>query len=209
MARARERSRASNGALRRPHPGRSTRPNRRDGAGGGGRRDLGTTRECSALALFLSTSVHRIDKKGRVSVPAPFRAALEGESFKGVALCPPLTALPCLEGSGMGRIEAIAAAIGGLNPLAEETDALATAVLASVRQAPFDSEGRIVLGEDLIAQAGLSDRALFAGLGAKFQIWAPEAFEARQREALALARRNADKLPWGDPAATHAEPKTP
>ncbi|MEL6977681.1 MAG: division/cell wall cluster transcriptional repressor MraZ [Pseudomonadota bacterium] len=152
------------------------------------------------MGLFLSTSKHKIDRKGRVSVPAPFRAALEGESFKGVALALPLSDEPCLEGSGLSRIARIARSLSAMNPLAAERDALATALLAGVTQAAFDAEGRIVLPEELIAAADLEGEALFAGLGDKFQIWRPDRFEARRAEARAVARRMADKLPWGGAA---------
>jgi MraZ protein len=33
------------------------------------------------MALFIDTFVNKIDRKGRVSVPAPFRAALYVQSF--------------------------------------------------------------------------------------------------------------------------------
>ena len=36
------------------------------------------------MALFLSTFINKVDQKGRISVPAPYRAALKGQSFKGV-----------------------------------------------------------------------------------------------------------------------------
>lgn len=148
------------------------------------------------MALFLSTSLHKIDKKGRVSVPAAFREALAEERFHGVVLGPPLSEDPCIEGSGESRVQKIASALDGMNPLSEERDALATAVLASVRRAALDGDGRIVLPEDLIAHAGLSGEALFAGLGEKFQIWEPARFAERQAAARELARRSAGRLPW-------------
>ena len=149
------------------------------------------------MALFLSTSLHKVDKKGRVSVPAPFRAALEAESFQGVALIPPLNGSPCIEGCGYSRVERIAAELEKMHPYSEQYDAMATAILANMRQAAFDGDGRIVLPEELMTHAGLTDQALFAGLGAKFQIWRPEAFEAHREQAMALARSKADQLPWG------------
>lgn len=158
------------------------------------------------MALFVSTSVHRIDKKGRVSVPAQFRAALEGESFRGVALTPPLADLPCIEGSGFSLIERITESIEEMNPLSEERDALALAILSATRQIGFDGEGRIVLPEDLIAQAELEGEALFAGLGSKFQIWNPKSFEEHRRRAVALARKSAGQLPWS--GGKKAAPKT-
>ncbi|MCI4663453.1 MAG: hypothetical protein MRY74_01910, partial [Neomegalonema sp.] len=162
----------------------------------------------AAMALFLSTSIHKIDKKGRVSVPAAFRAALEGETFRGVALTPPLDGAPCIEGAGMSRVEQIAQAIETMNPFAPERDMLATAVLAEMQPASFDGEGRIVLPEAMIAYAGLTDRALFAGLGSKFQIWQPEQFEERKVSAKSLARNSASSLPWaGAPRRADDKPK--
>ncbi|MBX2855503.1 MAG: hypothetical protein KTR21_10965 [Rhodobacteraceae bacterium] len=148
------------------------------------------------MGLFLSTSIHKIDKKGRVSVPALFRAALEQESFRGVALAPPLGELACVEGSGLSRIERIAASLDKMNPLEEQHAALATAIMARVRPIPFDGEGRIILPEEFVALAELDGQALFAGLGANFQIWSPTNFEAHQTEALKVARASASALPW-------------
>ena len=153
------------------------------------------------MGLFLSTSKHKIDKKGRVSVPAPFRAALEEESVRAVALMRPLSDQPCLEGCGLGRVHGLAEALARMNPISEERDAIATAILADAHLANLDPEGRVVLPEELILFAELEGEALFAGLGDKFQIWRPDRFEARRAEARALARRMADRLPWSKPAS--------
>ena len=40
------------------------------------------------MALFLDTFVNKIDRKGRVSVPATFRAALDGQAFHGIVALP-------------------------------------------------------------------------------------------------------------------------
>lgn len=152
--------------------------------------------------MFLSTSTHKIDRKGRVSVPAHFRAALEGERFSGVVLTPPFSSAPCVEGFGMSRADRIGAALRAMNPLSEEADALATATLARMRPVGFDAEGRIVLPPELIAVAELEGQALFAGLGEKFQIWRPEAYAAHERAALERARAAAGAFPWAAGGAT-------
>ena len=59
------------------------------------------------MALFLSTFLNKIDKKGRVSVPATFRSALSNQHFQGIVLYPSLKH-PSIEGSGMDRFEKIA-----------------------------------------------------------------------------------------------------
>ncbi|MEO1119645.1 MAG: division/cell wall cluster transcriptional repressor MraZ [Pseudomonadota bacterium] len=148
------------------------------------------------MKLFLSNFTQKIDKKGRVSVPSKFRDVLEEESFRGVGVAQPLSDLPCLESYGSSEIERIASSLERMNPLTESHDSLATAVLASLRQAPFDGEGRIMLNEQEIDAAGLDGLALFAGMGKKFQIWNPDRFAERQAEARRRARENADQLPW-------------
>src|SRR3546814_19523666 len=57
----------------------------------------------AAVAVFLSTFANKVDRKGRISVPATFRAALEQEKSAGVILYPSFKH-PCLEGCGDERI---------------------------------------------------------------------------------------------------------
>jgi len=96
------------------------------------------------MALFLSTFAKKIDKKGRVSVPAQFRAALTEESFGGIVVYSSFVN-PCVEASGMARIEKLSSGIDSLDPFSDERDAFATAVLGGSFQLQFDSEGRVTL----------------------------------------------------------------
>jgi len=140
------------------------------------------------VALFLSTFVNKVDKKGRVSVPASFRTALVGQTFSGVVALPSLT-VPAVEGSGIDRFERLAEGTDQLNPFSEAHDDFAKAIFGRSHQLPFDSEGRIVLPEALIAHAKLGETAAFVGQGRTFQIWEPEAYRAYEREATERARR--------------------
>ena len=56
------------------------------------------------MTSFLSTFVNKIDSKGRVSVPAPFRASLTTESFQGIIAYPSL-AEPAIDAFGLSMIE--------------------------------------------------------------------------------------------------------
>jgi MraZ protein len=147
------------------------------------------------MALFLSTTVNKIDKKGRVSVPARWRAGLSGQSFHGIVAYPSFINT-AIDASGIDRIERLSESIDRFDPFSEERNAFGVAILANSRELPFDSEGRVVLSEDLIAHAGLADRAAFVGQGAIFQIWQPEAFASYEAEARTRARegRNALRL---------------
>jgi len=149
------------------------------------------------MKLFISSSTHKVDKKGRVSIPATFRKALEGETEPGVVLGPTLRDLPCVEGYGYGRLEQIAAQLDQLNPLSEEYEALAGQVLGRARLVSLDPEGRIVLPAEFIERAQIDSEAVFVGLGKTFQIWSPELHAAHRDVMRPVAQANADKLPWG------------
>jgi MraZ protein len=140
------------------------------------------------VALFLSTFVNKVDKKGRVSVPAPFRTALIGQSFAGVIAWPSLVAA-ALEGSGIDRFEQLADGTDDVNPFSEEHADFAKAVFGRSHQLAFDGDGRIVLPEVLIAHANLSEQAAFVGQGKVFQIWEPQAYRDHERQAIERARR--------------------
>ncbi|MEK9960692.1 MAG: hypothetical protein VXB94_03895, partial [Rhodobiaceae bacterium] len=135
--------------------------------------------------LFLSTFENRIDRKGRLSVPAPFRAVLERRRDP-LYLFKSLTE-PCLEGCGPERIGQIVDAIDSMDSLSEEVATLQT-MLSSAQEMKLDGEGRIMLSADFIAFAELDDMALYAGIGRSFQIWLPARYRARETEARARAR---------------------
>ena len=142
------------------------------------------------MELFLSTFENRIDKKGRLSVPAPFRVVLERRRHP-LFLFKSLTE-PCLEGCGAERIEQIVDAIDSMDSLSREVATLQT-MLSSAQEMKLDAEGRIMLNADFIEFAKLDETALYAGIGRSFQIWLPERY--RSREANARVRANTDGLP--------------
>lgn len=139
------------------------------------------------MALFLSTFEKQIDKKGRVSVPAQFRSALAGQHFSGIIAYSSFVN-PCIEACGMDRIEKLYAQIEALDPFSEERDAFATAILGGSQQLGFDGEGRVMLPESLIAEAGISGACVFVGKGATFEIWEPVAFAAYEQQSRKMAK---------------------
>ena len=93
--------------------------------------------------MFLSTYENKLDKKGRVSVPASFRSHLSNLGYNGV-ICYPSFNNPSIEACSQDRIEKISSAIESLNPFEEKRDFFATSILAESNNLQFDSEGRIV-----------------------------------------------------------------
>ncbi|MDP6566341.1 MAG: transcriptional regulator MraZ [Alphaproteobacteria bacterium] len=145
------------------------------------------------VALFLSRFDNKVDRKGRVSVPAPYRTALAGQAFAGIVAYPSLVS-QAIDACDMARIEELANGIDSFNPFSEEYSAFATAILSRSHQLQFDGEGRVVLPEPLIRHAGITEVATFAGQGATFQIWSPERYEVYEPEATEQAKEQAAKF---------------
>lgn len=143
--------------------------------------------------LFLSTYHNRIDKKGRLSVPAPFRAVLASQEFLGiVAYASPVH--PCIEACGMNRIMKLNSRIERFDPYSEERDAFAATIFGESVQLAFDTEGRVMLPETLLAAAKLKENVTIVGKGEIFEIWEPKAFEAHIQQARALVRERRFQL---------------
>ncbi|MBI4273385.1 MAG: division/cell wall cluster transcriptional repressor MraZ [Rhizobiales bacterium] len=145
---------------------------------------------------FVSHYLLRLDAKGRISVPAPFRAVLARDGFDGLYCCPALDR-PALEAGGNALLAEIEQLVSGYPPFSEEREQLATALYGTSETLKMDSEGRVTLTDTLKDHAGIMDAAAFIGLGHKFQIWAPDRFGAQLSEATgklrALKKRLSDQ----------------
>ncbi len=136
---------------------------------------------------FVSTFENKIDSKGRVSVPASFRAVLERDAYNagtsGGIYCYPSLDAPALDAGGERLAQKIDGLLSGLPDYSDERDELSVALYGDVHVLAIDGDGRIVLPEGLRAHAEIAGRVTFVGLGDKFQIWQPEAFAERRRLA--------------------------
>lgn len=161
----------------------------------------------AALALFLSTFVNKVDRKGRVSVPATFRASLTGQAFNGIVAYRSFK-LPSIEAGGIDRMEEMSARIDTLDEFSEDRDSLSS-IFAEAQQLAFDGEGRVVLPEALCQHAGITESAAFVGQGRTFQIWEPQRFDRHQQELRERARRQGTTLPARRPERPAPERGTP
>lgn len=151
------------------------------------------------MALFLSTTVNRIDKKGRVSIPANFRSSLSSGGTGGVILFrSPVH--ECLEGFDPKFMEDISSRLDHFDMFSETQDDLATAIFGEAVPLSVDDTGRITLNAQLMEHANLNETAAFVGLGQKFQIWSPEKLEERQKKARQNVKDKNLTLPKGGEA---------
>ena len=145
--------------------------------------------------MFLSTFENRLDKKGRVSVPASFRSYLSNLGYNGV-ICYPSFNNQAIEVWSQDRIEKISNSIDSLSPFEEKRDFFATSILSESVNLQFDSEGRISLTPKLLKHAKIKNSMLFVGQGKPFQIWEPTIFEKFKVTARKKANLNRASLKW-------------
>ncbi len=145
---------------------------------------------------FVSRYDNRIDAKGRVSIPAPFRAVLAKEGADEI-FCYPHLDRPALEAGGTRLVGKITGILEGFPIDAPERDEIATAYFGESEKIKVDPDGRAILSKRLRDHAGIDDIAVFVGLGDKFQIWAPEPYEAFRAEARERARSHRRELGAG------------
>ena len=145
--------------------------------------------------MFLSSFENKIDKKGRVSVPATFRSYLNTLGYNGFISYPSFN-YSALEACSQDRIEKLSSTIDSLNPFEEKRDYFATSVLSESESHQFDTEGRVSISEKLLNHAKIKNHVLFVGLGRTFQIWEPTNFEKFKSLARKKAFQNRSNLKW-------------
>ena len=145
--------------------------------------------------MFLSTYENKLDKKGRVSVPASFRSYLSNLGYNGV-ICYPSFNNQSIEAWPQDRIEKISNTIDSLNPFEEKRDFFATSILSESINLQFDSEGRISLIPKLLKHAKIKKSMVFVGQGKTFQIWETSTFEKFRVTAKRKSNIHRASLKW-------------
>tara|TARA_B100001093_G_scaffold275382_1_gene263236 strand:+ start:200 stop:664 length:465 start_codon:yes stop_codon:yes gene_type:complete len=145
--------------------------------------------------MFLSSYENKLDKKGRVSVPATFRSHLNSRGYNGFISYPSFN-YSALEACSQDRIEKLSDSIDSFNPFEEKRDYFATSILSESVNLQFDTEGRVSLTEKLINHSKIKNNILFVGLGETFQIWEPKIFEKFKILARKKAYQNRSNFKW-------------
>lgn len=149
---------------------------------------------------FVSTFTNRIDGKGRVSIPAPFRAVLTRDGFDGLYCCPTLDRR-AVDAGGNKLRDAIRQSLSQFDPFSEDYELLSTSLIGESEILSIDKDGRTVFSDAVRERAGLTDLVTFVGQGFKFQIWEPGRFAAYREEATMRVRELRQRLGSRTPAA--------
>ena len=146
---------------------------------------------------FIGRHENKRDSKGRVSIPASFRASLRADGDN------PCVSLILRASHRHAGIEAwpvaefakLAAPLDALDPFGDDHEDISAALYGDAYPVESDKEGRIVLPDWLARHAGISDAVVFMGQGKYFGIWEPQAAEARRVEARARTLARGLSLP--------------
>ena len=139
------------------------------------------------MSDFIGRYLNKVDRKGRVSVPAAWRPKLIGKEFHGI-IAQSSNVEKAIDGYPRGYLELLQNKLDLNDPLLEENEYEST-VLFGGSVLTFDNEGRVVLSETLRSDADVISEALFVGMGRRFRIWSPKIFD----EYLVRARLHMDK----------------
>lgn len=150
---------------------------------------------------FVSNYTLRMDAKGRVSIPAAYRAVLARDGFDGL-YCYPCLDRPALDAGGNALLAEIERLTDRFPPYSNEREELLVALYGTSETLKLDGEGRAVFTDSLKHHAGIADAVSFVGLGHKFQIWEPERFQVQLAEAKASVRALKQRLGTQIAAAT-------
>ena len=133
------------------------------------------------MTEFVGKFLNRIDKKGRVSVPALWRPKLLGAEFSGI-VAQLSNEYNSIDGYSQKYLDRYQEWLDQQDPLLEGNGYEATLIFGS-SMLPFDKEGRVLIPELIRNKTNLNNEALFVGMGRKFRVWEPSSFESYENEA--------------------------
>ncbi|ABB07237.1 MULTISPECIES: division/cell wall cluster transcriptional repressor MraZ [Burkholderia] len=138
--------------------------------------------------MFQGASALTLDAKGRMSVPARYREALQGQAEGRVTV----TKHPdgCLLLFPRPEWEVFRAKIAALPMDAHWWRRI---FLGNAMDVDLDSAGRILVSPELRMAAGLEKEVMLLGMGSHFELWDSQTYNAKEQAAMAQGMPDALK----------------
>lgn len=138
--------------------------------------------------MFIGEYNHSLDDKGRLAIPAKFRAILK----KGAVVTKGLD--NCLFLYAPEQFKGMAAKFAALPIGQAKARAFSRHMLAGAMDLEFDNQGRITLPEYLRQFASLKKKIVVAGLYNHLEIWDEDAWNKYKRDAEKNSNAIAEEL---------------
>ena len=137
---------------------------------------------------FLSSAINRIDAKGRVSVPAHFRAVVQSRGYSELYAIRQLD-VPALDVGGLDLLDRYEQRIALEDPFLQTADDMSFFVHGDGAFLKYDQDGRITVTDFIRDHTGITTEAAFVGRGNFFQIWEPGRLAAHGAQVRARLSR--------------------
>ena len=138
--------------------------------------------------MFIGEFRHNLDAKGRIALPAKFRAKLSGGAIITRGLD------HCLFVFTAKDWEALAQKLVAL-PLAQANSrAFVRLMLSGATDVELDSQGRILIPDYLRKYAGLGKEAIVAGLYNRMEVWDTKVWSEYKAKTESQSEEIAEKL---------------
>lgn len=151
---------------------------------------------------FVSSTINRVDKKGRVSIPAGFRSVLGSQSILHTILS---VEHPVAEAGGQDFMDMNLTRLSRMDPFSEEYEMWSFCLIGDSDELRIDTEGRIILTDNIREHTGITDAVAFVGRGHFFQLWQPEKFagyrETAREKVRAMRRALSDQSNSNSPGS--------
>ncbi len=142
--------------------------------------------------MFLGRFSHNLDAKGRLAIPAKFRAAVADGLVvtRGIDRC--LSVYP------LAAWQSFADRLSALSKTDSDVRLFQRMVFAEAMDEVLDGQGRIVVPPELRRYAGIEREATIVGMNTHIEIWEPARWEALsaavEDEGASIAQRLADLI---------------
>ncbi|MCO6388057.1 MAG: division/cell wall cluster transcriptional repressor MraZ [Aliihoeflea sp.] len=149
---------------------------------------------------FLSSAINRIDSKGRVSVPAHFRAVVQKRGYADLYALRALD-VPALDVGGLDLLDRYEERIALEDPFLQTADDMSFFCHGDGAFLKLDQDGRITVTDFLREHTGIEAEVAFVGRGTFFQMWEPSRLKAHGE----AVRARLSKLRQAAAASRHGE----
>jgi MraZ protein len=126
--------------------------------------------------MFLGEYQHNIDAKGRLAIPAKFRAKLEG----GAVLVRGIEA--CIYGYTEEMWEVKTKEFAAMQMPIKQRRLLERRFYGTAEECELDSQGRIVVPQNFRRYADLAGEIIVLGVRDRFELWSRAGWDAYQEE---------------------------
>ena len=122
------------------------------------------------MTQFVGTHFGKLDRKGRISVPAQFRAELESAATSHLVFRTSHEH-PCIEARSRPVFQKIIDSVQSLPHFSEEREVLEATLISGSEMLRIDGDGRLILPNAMIIEVVLGEQVAFLGKGDRFEIW--------------------------------------